>query len=416
MSHQNRTITQILHADRQGNIEHGALHKPMHTSVAYGYRRAADLIAVFQGKQSGHIYARQGNPTVSALENRINILEDGRATAAFGTGMAAIGAIMLSLLKAGDHLICSHYVFGNTNSMMLTLQGLGIQVSFVDACQTEAVAQAIQPNTRLIFVETIANPRTQIADLAGIGALCAQHGLLFVVDCTLTPPTFFHARDVQAGLVVHSLSKAMGGHGDTLGGSVTDTGLFDWSVYPNILDTYKSLPPASWGMQQIRKKGLRDFGASLRPEDAHRISLGIETLDLRVERACRNALAVAQFLQNHPAVRHVYYPGLSSHPQHESAQRWFKNHYGCLLSFELREGVSLHTVLDALQIIILSSHVFDTRTLAIPVAQTIFYEAGPSRRAQMGIADDLIRLTVGIEDENDLIADLDQALQTGLKA
>lgn len=407
------TITRLLHADRRGGVEHGALHKPMHTAVAFGYATAADLIGAFQGTRPGHIYARQGNPTVSALEEKITLLEGGRASAAFGTGMAALGAILLSLIRAGDHVVCSRFIFGNTNSMMLTLQGFGVEVSFVDACDAAQVQASLKPNTRLVFVETIANPRTQVADLAGIGALCAARGLLYVVDSTLTPPCLFQARSVQAGFVLHSLSKALSGQGDALGGSVTDTGLFDWSGYPNIAQNYRRLPVASWGMQQLRKKGLRDFGGSLRAEDAHRIGLGLETLALRTARACANALALARHLESHPAVRAVYYPGLASHPQHDRAASLFGASFGTLLSFELQEGVGLHAVLDALKIVILSSHVSDTRTLAIPVAQTIFHEAGPERRAQMGIADDLIRVTVGIEDPDDLIADFDQALASG---
>jgi O-acetylhomoserine (thiol)-lyase len=206
----------------------------------------------------------------------------------------------------------------------------------------------------------------------------------------------------------------MGGHGDALGGSLTDTGLFDWSRFPNIAEAYRHLPPAAWGMQQIRKKGLRDFGGTMRPEDAHRISLGMETLSLRLERACANADALARFLERHPAVHAVHYPGLSSHPQHAQVRRHFHGMGGTLLSFELRADISMHTVLDALKIIILSSHVSDTRTLAIPVAQTIFHEAGAARRAQMGIADELIRVTVGIENLDDLTGDLSHALDAGL--
>jgi O-acetylhomoserine (thiol)-lyase len=401
--------TRLLHSDRLGGVEHGAAHKPMHTAVAFGYPTARELAAVFQGDKPGYVYARQGNPTGAALEAKLNLLEDARATATFATGMAAIGAVLLTLLRAGDHLVSSQFLFGNTSSLLQTLQGLGIDVSFVDSTDAAAVAAAIRPATRMVFVETIANPRTQVADLAGIGALCTQRNLLFFVDSTLTTPVLLRGHDVQASLVMHSLSKGISGHGDALGGAICDTGLFDWTRYPNILDTYKKGDPAGWGLQQVRKKGLRDFGGTLRAEDAHRIAVGAETLQLRVERSCANALALAQWLEAQPQVARVYYPGLASHAQHERAAALF-GAFGPLLSFELRAGIEPFVFLDALKVVILSSHLADNRTLAIPVANTIFYEMGAARRATMGIADGLIRLSVGIEDIADLREDFAQAL------
>jgi O-acetylhomoserine (thiol)-lyase len=285
-----------------------------------------------------------------------------------------------------------------------------VEVSFVDATDAAAVAAAVRPSTRMVFVETIANPRTQVADLAGIGRLCAERGLVYVIDSTLTTPVLFKGRDVQASLVVHSLTKAIGGHGNAMGGAVCDTGLFDWAAYPNILASYKKGASAAWGLQQIRKKGLRDFGATLRAEDAHRISVGAETLSLRMARACDNALQLAQWLQAQPQVDRVHHPGLASHAEHERAAALFNGGFGALLSFELKPGIDCFDFLDALELVIVSSHLADTRTLAIPVAHTIFYEMGAERRAAMGIAEGLIRLSVGIEDLADLQADFAQAL------
>jgi O-acetylhomoserine (thiol)-lyase len=323
--------------------------------------------------------------------------------------MAAISAVLLALLRQGDHIVCSQFLFGNTSSLLQTVAGLGVEVSLVDATQADAVAAALRPQTRLVFVETIANPATQVADLAGIGELCAQAGVLFVVDNTLTTPALFRPHGVKAGLVVHSLSKAICGHGNAMGGAVCDTGRFDWARFPNILAPYRKGDAADWGLLQIRKKGLRDMGATLRAEDAHRIAAGAETLALRIERSGRNAQAVAGWLERQPQVQRVFYPGLASHPQHERASQLFSG-YGSLLSFELRAEIDCFAFLDALQLVILSSHLADNRTLAIPVAHTIFWEMGAERRASMGIADGLIRLSVGIEDEADLIADLGQAL------
>jgi len=401
--------TSILHSDRDAPVEHGALHKPLHTSVAYGYKDARDLAAVFQGKATGYAYGRQGNPTTAALEAKVNAMEDGVATACFATGMAAIAAALLALLKAGDHVVASHFLFGNTNSLFATLQAHGTPVTFVDATDAGAVEAAITPATRLVFVETIANPRTQVADLARIGAICAARNLIYVVDNTMTSPWLFRPKTVGASLIVNALTKYIGGHGNALAGSLTDTGLYDWTRFANILDSYKSAKPAMWAITQVRKKGLRDFGATLAAEQAHHISVGAETLALRMARQCENAQALAAFLAAHPAVGAVYYPGLPGHPQHALCAELFRG-FGALLSFELEGGHDLFEFLNRLRVVVLSSNLGDNRTLAIPVAHTIFWEMGAARRAEMGIADSLIRVSIGIEDRDDLIGDFAQAL------
>ena len=402
--------TRLLHADRLGGVEHGATHKPIHTATTFGYATAAELAAVFQGEKSGHVYARQGNPTTAALEQKVTMLEDGTGTVCFTTGMAAIAAVLLTLLRAGDHVVTSSFLFGNTSSLMQTLDGIGCAVTLVDATDALQVEQALRPATRIVFVETIANPRTQVADLEGIGALCARRGVLYVVDNTMTGPCLFRPAEVGAGLVVNALTKSICGHGNALGGAVTDTGRFDWSAYPNILPTYRKGAPAAWGLLQIRKKGLRDMGATLTADSAHRIATGAETLVLRTERMCGNAMRLAQWLALQDEVARVHYPGLASHPQHANAARWFGGVFGALLSFELREGIDPMAFLDALDLVIKSSHLGDNRTLAIPVAQTIFWEMGPERRQLAGITEGLIRVSVGIEDYADLQADFEQAL------
>ena len=402
--------TAIVHSNRLSGVEHGAIHKPIHTSVQYGFDRVEDLVGVFQGTiKGGFNYARQGTPTTAALETLITGMEQGLGTVCFATGMAAITATFLTLLKSGDHLITSQFVFGNTNSVLGTLTRLGITVTMVDACDSAQVAAAIQPNTRLVFVETIANPGTQIPDLAAIGALCKSRGLLYVVDNTVSSPTLFRPKTVGAGLVINSLTKTVAGHGSALGGAVTDTGTFDWSTYPNILDSYRKGDATQWGLLQIKKKGLRDMGASLSSEHAHQISLGAETLALRVERSSATALALAHFLEGHPAIARVFYPMLASHPQHAIA----KTHFSAgswLLSFELRDASDCFAFINRLQLPIKATGLGDTRTLIIPVAPTIFWEAGAEMRAVMGIADGLIRLSVGLEDSADLVADFEQAL------
>ena len=402
--------TANLHSDRRDQPEHGVLHKAIHPSVAYGYEDSRDLAAVFQGRKAGYNYGRQLNPTVTALQKRVTNMEGGSDTIAFATGMAAIGSVFFSLLRAGDHVVSSAYLFGNTNSLFSSFERLGIEISFVDATNADNVRAAIRDNTRLVFVETIANPVTQIADLVSIGELCREQGLLYMVDNTMTTPWLFQPASVGASLVISSLTKYFGGHGNALGGAITDTGQYDWASYPNILDTYRKGDSSRWGMTQIRKKGLRDFGATLGPEAAHHLAVGSETLPLRMDRACDNAMALAQFLDNHPAIASVSYPGLAAHPQHERARQLFKRP-GSIMSITPIEDIDCFDLLNQLQCVVASSNLGDTRTLGIPVAHTIFHEMGPERRASMGISDNMIRLSVGIEDEDDLIADFSAALE-----
>ena len=401
--------TAIVHSDRLDPIEHGSLQKPVHATVAYGYQDVQGLADVFQGKSSGYSYGRQVNPTVGALESKINRMEGGVATVCFGTGMAAIGTLLFALLRKGDHFVSSSFLFGNTNSLFQSFEAHGVGVTFVDATGAAAVEEALRPATKLVFVETIANPRTQVSDLDGIGALCRERGLVYVVDNTMTSPYLFQPVRVGASLIVNSLTKYIGGHGNALGGAVTETGRYDWTTFANIYATYRSGDAAKWAITQIRKKGLRDFGASLGPEAAHHLGVGAETLALRMERQCANTRTLAAYLHAHAKVRRVYYPGLPEHPEHGRAKALFR-HPGALFSFELEDGVDAFAFLNRLRVVVKSSNLGDNRTLAIPVAETIYYEMGAERRASMGIADSLIRISTGIEDVEDLIADFAQAL------
>jgi O-acetylhomoserine (thiol)-lyase len=210
-------------------------------------------------------------------------------------------------------------------------------------------------------------------------------------------------------LIINSLTKYIGGHGNALGGAVTDTGLYDWSTFDNIYDTYRQGDASNWGITQIKKKGLRDMGASLGPEAAHHLAVGSETLPLRLDRACKNAQALAEFCAQHPGVKQCYYPGLPSHPQHQRAKSLFKG-FGAIFSIDLVEQLDCFEVLNRMDTVVASSNLGDTRTLAIPVAHTIYYEMGPERRTSMGIADSMIRFSVGIEDIDDLLTDFSEAL------
>ena len=402
--------TANVHADSQFGVEHGGIHKPIHTSVQYGYETAEELIGVFQGTvKGGFNYARQGTPTTAALEARVTQMEQGIGSISFATGMAAITAMTLTLLKAGDHLISSQYVFGNTNSLWGTLRDLGIEISMVDATKADAVAAAVKPNTRMVFVETIANPATQVPDLLGIGDVCKAHGLVYVVDNTITSPWLFLPKHVGASLVINSLTKTIAGHGAALGGAVTDTGLFNWSNYPNIFANYRQGDPKGWGLQQIRKKGLRDMGGTLSSEHAHTISLGSETLALRCTQTSQTALELARYLEGHKAVQRVFYPMLESHPQHAFAKQHFKAG-SWLMAFEVGNEAACLKFINRLKLPVVATGLGDNRSLVIPVAPTIFWEMGLANRQKMGISEGLIRFSVGLEDAVDLLADFEQAL------
>lgn len=394
--------TRIVHHDRLCQLESGAVHAPVFNSVLYGYDDAQGLVDVFQGRANGHAYARQSTPTMSMLQSLVTELEGGRGTLVFGTGMAAITAVFLALLKSGDHVIASRFLFGNTHSLFGTLANFGIEITLLDPTEVANVEAAIQPNTRMVFVESLANPGTQIPDFEGISAVCHDKHLLFVIDNTLTTSYLMRPKDVGAHLSVMSLTKYFCGHGNVLAGSVTDTGLFDWSNYPHIFPAYRKGDPAQWGLTQIKKKALRDMGASLSSESAAQISIGAETMALRMDRACENAAALAKVLQDLPQIEKVYHPSLPDHPQHARAEKLFK-HFGGLLSFDLKESIDPVSFLNSVEISINATHLGDNRTLALPVAKTIYHEMGPENRRAQNIKEGMIRCSVGIEDTQDLI-------------
>jgi O-acetylhomoserine (thiol)-lyase len=402
--------TRLVHADRLLNApESGAVHQATNNSVLFEYKDAQGLVDVFQGKKAGHVYSRSSSGSNVALQNILTHLEGGIGAVTFATGMAAITATMFSLFKAGDHLIVSHFLFGNTRSFAETMQTLGIELSFVDVTDVQNVEAAFKKNTKAVYLETIANPVTQVADLRAIGQLCESKKCLFIVDNTMTPANVFDANSVLASLTVSSLTKYIAGHGNVLGGAVVDTGLFDWGNFENILPIYRGADVSQWGLIQVRKRGLRDMGGTLSPDSAHAISIGLETLVLRTNKICENAMRLASFLDNHVNVSAVYYPGLSHHPQHFLARELF-NGYGGILSLDLANHIDPIKFLNALNLVICATHLGDTRTLALPVASTIYFESSAKERQEMGVNDNMIRLSIGIEDIDDIIADFEYAL------
>ena len=401
--------TEIVHHDRGLNPDSGAVHYPVVNSVLFGYQNPQDLVDIFQGKQAGHAYARQSTPTTDALASLITQMEGGTGSLVFSSGMAAICAVFLTLLKAGDHIVASQFLFGNTPSVLGTLNRLGIEFTQVDVTDSRNVADAIQSNTKMVFTETIANPVTQVADLQGIGKLCEDLKIPFIVDNTMTPAYLFRATEVGASLITTSLTKYVGGHGNVTAGAVVETGNFDWLGYENILDSFRHLEGSAQVLTQIKKKGLRDMGGCLSSDSAQQIAMGAETMALRMERACSNAHSLAQYLASHPKINKVYYPGLEQHPQHGRAGQLFR-HFGAIISFDPIAEIDPVALLSELELVIAATHLGDTRTLALPVAQTIFWEMGLENRQKAGISENMIRMSVGIEDTDDLLADFAHAL------
>lgn len=401
--------SRIVHHDRRKKFSDGPVHAPIYNSVPFSYETTEGLVDVFQGKAAGHAYARQSTPTIDSLQSMITESENSVGSIVFATGMAALSATFFALLKQGDHVITSKYLFGNTYSLMTTLMNFGIDVSFVDSTKVDEVKSAHRANTRLVFVETIANPGTHIPDLAAIGEWAKQKGVVYVVDNTITSPYLFNPKVVGASLVINSLSKFFCGHGTVLGGAVTDTGEFDWTHYPHIFEAYRTGDTSKWALTQIKKKSLRDMGGTLSSDGAYQIAVGAETMALRMDRSCANALALAELLQAHAKVSKVYYPGLESHPQHAKAKSWFR-HFGAILSFDLKDGYDCAALLNSIDLVINATHLGDNRTLALPMASTIFYEMGPANRAAFGIGENMIRCSIGIEDPTDLLAAFSEAL------
>ncbi len=401
--------TEIVHHDRGLNPDSGAVHYPVVNSVLFGYQNPQDLVDIFQGKQAGHAYARQSTPTTDALASLITQMEGGTGSLVFSSGMAAICAVFLTLLKAGDHIVASQFLFGNTPSVLGTLNRLGIEFTQVDVTDSRNVADAIQSNTKMVFTETIANPVTQVADLQGIGKLCEDLKIPFIVDNTMTPAYLFRATEVGASLITTSLTKYVGGHGNVTAGAVVETGNFDWLGYENILDSFRHLEGSAQVLTQIKKKGLRDMGGCLSSDSAQQIAMGAETMALRMERACSNAHSLAQYLASHPKINKVYYPGLEQHPQYGRAGQLFR-HFGAIISFDPIAEIDPVALLSELELVIAATHLGDTRTLALPVAQTIFWEMGLENRQKAGISENMIRMSVGIEDTDDLLADFAHAL------
>lgn len=382
--------TRAVHAGEHPDPTTGAVVPPVHLSTTFAFPSAEAGAALFAGERPGYIYTRLGNPTVAVLEAKVADLEGGEAALATASGMAAIATVLLTLLGDGGHVVCTDALYSATYDLLARrLPAFGIRTTFVDATDPAAFARAITPETRLLYVETPGNPTLTLTDIAAVATVARQHGLPLVVDNTFATPYLQQPLALGADIVVHSATKYLSGHGDAVAGVVVGRRAF---------------------IAACREATLADFGGALSPLTAYLVLRGLPTLALRMERHCANAQRVAAYLSQHPKVAWVRYPGLPSHPQHALARRQMRG-FGGMVCFELAGGLAAgRALLNAVRLCTLAVSLGDVRTLITHPASTTHHQVPAERRRAMGITDGLVRLSVGIEDPDDIVADLEQAL------
>ena len=419
-----RFDTLALHA---GNAvdETGSRAVPVYRTSAYLFRNTEHAADLFALKELGNIYTRLQNPTQDVLEQRVAALESGAASLALASGTSAIFYTAINVCAAGDEIVAAVNLYGGTFTMFKDiLPGMGIRVKFVDPLKPEEFEAAVNERTRLLYAEVIGNPTLDVADIDAIGRIAEKYSIPFAVDSTFTTP--YHIRPIEHGahIVIHSLTKWMGGHGTALGGIVVDSGTFNWkdpkfSLYNDPDPSYHDirfghdlgeLNPIAF-ILRMRLTPLRNLGACISPDNAWIILQGIETLSLRMERHSRNALTVAEFLQNHPKVSWVRYPGLKGDRGYKTAARLLENGYGGMVVFGLKDGKQGgEKFINSLKLISHVANVGDAKTLAIHPASTTHSQLSEKDQLKGGISPDMIRLSVGIEDVKDIIEDIEQAL------
>jgi O-acetylhomoserine (thiol)-lyase len=416
MPHPHRFDTLLVHGGLETGPS-GATALPIVQSSAFAYGTAESLEDVFRGRRPGQVYTRIGNPTAEGLERRLALLEGGGAAVVTASGMAAITEAVLTIVRAGDEILSSSSLFGGTFSLFRdTLSSYGIATRFVDPVDLDAVRSGVNERTRLLFVETIGNPKLDVPDIPALAAVAREAGIPLVVDATVSTPALATGARLGADIVVHSISKYVGGTGNSIGGAIVDRGTFDWGNgnYPHLDPFQKRFRPYAF-TARLRKLIHKDLGGCIAPMNAFLFSEGIQTLSLRMERHCANAMALARFLAGHPAVRRVDYPGLPDSPYHEVAGRLYGGRFGGLLTFGTGDKESAFRVIDGLKIAKNLANIGDAKTLVIHPASTICCDFGPDERALMGVPDDLVRVSAGIEDIRDLIDDFGRALDSAFK-
>jgi O-acetylhomoserine (thiol)-lyase len=414
----------MLHAGHVPDAVVGARAVPVYQTTSYVFDDADTAARLFELKEYGNIYTRIGNPTTAVLEERIASLENGTGAVAVASGMAAQLVALMTFLDPGDEMVASAQLYGGTVTQFThTFRKLGITVRFVDPTCREAWEAAITPRTRALFGETIGNPRGTILDLELLVALAAQHRIPLVVDNTFATPWLCRPIDWGATIVIHSATKFIGGHGNSIGGAIVESGRFDWSTFPTIaapspsyhgLRFYDTFGHYGY-LMKARAETVRDTGACLSPTNAFLLLQGLETLSVRMERHVANARGVAQFLRDDPRVGWVEYAGLPDHPQHALAQKYLGGRPGAVFSFGLRAGGDARDAgrrfIEALQLFSHLANVGDARSLVIHPASTTHQQLDDDELARCGVAPEMIRLSVGLETLEDLLWDLDQALR-----
>lgn len=412
-----------VHAGQAADAETGARSVPIYQTTAYLFEDSQDAADQFALKKPGSIYTRLSNPTTAVLEKRIAALERGAATVAFASGMAAILALVTCLAESGSEILSITTVYGGTYTLFASRleKSYGIRARLVDPEDLAGLEAAINDKTRLVYVEAIGNPNINIPDLEAIAAIAHRHGLPVAVDNTFGTPYLLDAKAHGMDFTVHSLTKYMGGHGNSMGGSVTDLGTFRFQGNPRFAafnqpdESYHGLVYADLGEQgfatRLRGCVLRDTGAALSPFNAYLLLQGIETLSLRMERHCVNAQAVAEHLIAHPLVNWVNYPGLPGDKYHARAGRYFPKGVSGMMTFGIRGGREAgRRFIDALKLFSHVANVGDSRSLVVHPASTTHSQLSEEELKAAGVSADMVRLSIGIEDVKDIIADLDQAL------
>ena len=425
--HRFQAETLAIHAGQIPDAATGARALPIYQTTSFVFDSAEHAAALFNLQTFGNVYSRLSNPTVAALEERVAALEGGRAGLASASGMAAETMALTTLLQAGDHVVAASALYGGTVSLLaVNLRKFGIECTFVDASDLTAVAAAMQANTRAVFAESLGNPSLQVLDIAGVAEVAHAHGVPLMVDNTVASPYLCNPIDWGADVVIHSATKYLGGHGTTLAGVIVESGRFPWDngKFPGMTEPsvgyhgvkfWETFGDFAFTMR-ARMENLRVFGATLAPTSAWQILQGIETLPLRMERHCRNALAVARHLQNHPKVSWVHYPGLPDHPQHALVQKQMRSVDGVpggsgLLVFGVKGGLPAGVrFIESARFMSHLANIGDTRTLIIHPASTTHRQLDEAQQVKAGVLPDMVRMSVGLEHIDDILWDIDQAL------
>jgi O-acetylhomoserine (thiol)-lyase len=419
-----RFDTLALHAGQRPDPATGARAVPIYQTTSYVFESTEHAAGLFNLERAGHIYSRISNPTVAVFEERMAALEGGVGAVATASGQAALHLAIATLMGSGSHIVASSRIYGGSHNMFVhTLPRFGITATLVDPREPEAFARAIRPETRLVFGETLGNPGLEVLDIKAVADIAHANGLPLMIDSTFSTPSLNRPFEWGADIVMHSATKYIGGHGIAIGGVVVDGGRFDWArsgKFPTLTEPYagyhglvfaEEFGPAAFIMR-ARAEGLRDFGASMAPQTAFYLLQGLETLPVRMARHVENAVAVARFLEAHPAVAWVKYPGLESHPDHALAMRQFPRGAGAMMSFGVKGGRAAGAkLIERLRVFSHLANVGDAKSLVIHPGSTTHQQMSAEELKAAGIGEELVRLSIGLEDVRDLTEDLDQALK-----